>query len=180
VADQPFAFGRTATQPRHVGFGRRLIDEDQSRRIEPALAALPPPARLRNIGTVLFGRMERLFLYVSPILAKTQWMAATVHPKPKRCLISASVRSGSLATSCFISPPRSGINFSLRPQYRYLARKSPVRALCAKSFFTIPNDTLNRFATSSLVPSCASHAATILSLKSSDICFFIPPLYSNL
>jgi hypothetical protein len=39
--------------------------------------------------------MERLFLYVSPILARTQWIAATVHSHPNRCLISSSVRSGS-------------------------------------------------------------------------------------
>lgn len=81
---------------------------------------------------------------------------------------------GLLVHQLFNLPAALRSSFALRPQYRYLARKSPVRALCAKSFFTIPNDTLNHFATSTLVPSYASQAATILSRKSSDICFFIP------
>jgi hypothetical protein len=176
VTNQPFTFGRPAAQPRHVRLGRRLVEEDQPGRIDPALAASPAPARFGNIGPVLLGRMECLFLYVSPILARTQWIAATVYASPSRCLISSSVRSGSFATNCFICRPCSGSNRAFRPQYRYLALRSPVRALCASSFFTIPNDTLNRLASSSLVPSFSSYAATIRSLKSNDIGFFISSL----
>ena len=69
--------------------------------------------------------------------------------------------------------PCLGSSPGLRPQNRYLGLKSPVRFLCAKSFFTIPSDTLKRFATSSLVPSFPSYTATILSLRSNDIGFFI-------
>jgi hypothetical protein len=104
----------------------------------------------------LFGGMERLFLYVSPSLLTTQWMAATVQSKPSRSFISTKVTSGSLATSAFSAAPCRGISFALRPQKRYLGLRSPVRLFCCNSFFTIPNDTLNRFATSSLVPSCRS------------------------
>ena len=117
VAHQSFAFGRTTTQPGHVGLGGRLVDEDQPRRVEPTLAAPPSPPRLGDILAVLLGRMERLFLYVSPILVKTQWIAATVHFSSRRCLISASVRSGSLATNALSCSPCSGISFALRPQY---------------------------------------------------------------
>ena len=100
--------------------------------------------------------MERLFLYVSPNLVRTQWIAPIVHPKPSRCLISSSVTSGSFSTSRRMLSPCPGSSHALRPQNRYLGLKSPVRLLCANSFFTIPSDTRNRFATSSLVPSFPS------------------------
>jgi hypothetical protein len=100
--------------------------------------------------------MERLFLYVSPSLLTTQWIAATVQSNSKRSFISASVMSGSRAMSCFSFIPCLGISFAFRPENRCLGLKSPVLALCPSSFFTIPTDTLKRFATSSLVPSFAS------------------------
>ena len=100
-------------------------------------------------------------------------MAATVYSRPSRCLISSSVRSGCFPTKSLICRPCSGSSRAFRPQYRYLDLKSPVRALCANSFFTIPNDTRNRFAISSLVCSPSSYAATSRFLKSSDIGFFI-------
>jgi hypothetical protein len=100
--------------------------------------------------------MERLFLYVSPSLLTTQWIAATVHPSSSRSFISASVRSGSRAISCFSFAPWSGINLAFRPENRCRGLRSPVLARCPNSFFTMPTDTLKRFATSSLVPSLAS------------------------
>lgn len=105
VADQSLALGRTAPQSRQIGFGGRLVDEDQPRRVERAL--LPPPAAPgpRHVRPVLFGRMERLFLYVSPSLLTTQWIAATVQLSSSRSFISASVRSGSCAISCFSFAP---------------------------------------------------------------------------
>ena len=72
VTDQPLAFGRAAAQARHIGLGRRLVDEDEPGRVERSLAAFPAPAGLGDIGPVLLGRMERLFLYVSPSLVSTQ------------------------------------------------------------------------------------------------------------
>jgi hypothetical protein len=62
MADQTLPARRAATQPGHIGLGRRLVDEDRSRRIESALATLPAASFLRDIGPVLLGRMERLFL----------------------------------------------------------------------------------------------------------------------
>lgn len=156
VADQSLAFGRTAAQPRQIGFGGRFVDEDQPRRVERALAPLPAASGPRHVRPVLFGRMERLFLYVSPSLLTTQWMAATVQSNSRRPFISASVRSGSRAMSCFSFIPWLGISLAFRPENRCRGLKSPVLALCPSSFFTIPTDTLKRFATSSLVPSFAS------------------------
>jgi len=71
MADQSFAPGRTTAQTRHVGLGRRLVDEDESRRVEPSLAAFPSTPGLGDVRPVLFGRMESLFLYVSPSFAST-------------------------------------------------------------------------------------------------------------
>lgn len=79
-----------------------------------------------------------------------------MHSSPNRCFISSKVTSGSFSTNLRIRSPCSGSNRALRPQYRYRTLKSPVRLLCANSFFTIPSDTLKRFATSSLVPAFSS------------------------
>jgi hypothetical protein len=153
MTDQSLAFGRTAPQAGQVCFGRRFVDEDKPRRLERALAAFPVAAGLGDVGPVLLGRVERLFLYVSPSLPSTQWIAPIVQPKPNRCLISSKVTSGSLATNCRMLSPCSGSSRPLRPQNLYLGLRSPVRLFCANSFFTIPTDTLKRFANASLVPS---------------------------
>jgi hypothetical protein len=51
-----------APQRRHIGFGPSLIDEHQAGRIDPIpiLGPLRPPAG--DIGTILLGRYQRLFL----------------------------------------------------------------------------------------------------------------------
>ena len=59
-----------APQPSHVGFGSRLVQEDQPRRVEAPLAPPPRPAGLRDVGTVLLAGSERLFFKVSPIFSK--------------------------------------------------------------------------------------------------------------
>ena len=156
MADQSFAPRRTTAQERHVRLGRQLVDEDKPGRVERSLTALPPAPGLRDIGPVLFGRVERLFLYVSPIRVSTQWIAPIVQSKHSRCVISSRVTSSSRSTSCRMLFPCSGSSRALGPQNRYLGLKSPVRLFCANSFFTIPTDTLKRFATSSLVPSAPS------------------------
>jgi hypothetical protein len=79
--------------------------------------------------------------------------------------------------SLWSAGPCSGSTRAFRPEYRCRGLKSPVRSLCTNSFFTIPSDTLNRCATSALVPSCPSYAATIRSLKSNDNVLLIPVLY---
>jgi hypothetical protein len=153
MTDQPFPIGRTTVQARHVRFGGRLVDEDKPGRVEPALAPLPATPRLGDVGPVLLGRMERLFLYVSPSLDNTQWIAPTVQSNPSRCLISSKVTSGSCSTSSRILLPCSGYSRSLRPQIRYIGLKSHVRLFFDRSFFTMPTDTFKRLSTSSSVPS---------------------------
>lgn len=71
MADQAFPSRRGGTQSSPISLGRRLVDEDQSRRIEPALALVPAAAFLRDVGTVLFGRIEGIFLYVRPSFTGT-------------------------------------------------------------------------------------------------------------
>jgi len=100
--------------------------------------------------------MERLFLYVRPSLLTTQWIAATVQSNSSRLFISASVRSGSRPMSCFSFAPWAGISLPFRPENRCRGLRSPVLARWPSSFFTMPTDTLKRFATSSRVPSFAS------------------------
>jgi hypothetical protein len=97
VVDQTLPTKRAPSQTRQVGLGCRLVDEDQPRRIETALAALPSPSRLGDVWSVLLGCMERLFLYVRPIWPKAQWIAAIEHSSFSRSFISASVKSGSFA-----------------------------------------------------------------------------------
>ena len=65
---------RATAQAGHVCFGSRLVEEDEEDelcRIEPTLLPTPPAPGLRDVGPVLFGRMECLFLYVRSIAAKT-------------------------------------------------------------------------------------------------------------
>lgn len=71
VADQPFALGRAAAQSGQISFGGRLVDEDEPGGIESSLGPPPLAARLDDIGPVLFGGMERLFLYVRPSFTNT-------------------------------------------------------------------------------------------------------------
>lgn len=56
-------------QAGHVGLGPAFIDEDKSRRVEPALEPPPLLAGLQDIGAVLLAGAERLFLYVSSMAA---------------------------------------------------------------------------------------------------------------
>jgi hypothetical protein len=59
-----------AAPPGQIRFGPGFVQEDQPRRIEAALPPPPGPARFGDIRTVLLTGPERLFLYVSRILAR--------------------------------------------------------------------------------------------------------------
>ena len=63
---QTLAARGSSAQARHVCFGRRFVDEDEPARLEAALFRLPLLLSGGDIGPVLFGRVERLPLYVSP------------------------------------------------------------------------------------------------------------------
>lgn len=68
--DQPFSPRRASAQAGHVRFGGRLLKEDELRGIEPTLLPAPAAPGLGDVGPILFGRMERLFLYVRSIAAR--------------------------------------------------------------------------------------------------------------
>ena len=55
----------------HDRLGRRLIKEDEPQRFEASLDLAPDEAGSGDIRTGLFRRAESLFLYVSPMSAKT-------------------------------------------------------------------------------------------------------------
>ena len=65
----PRAARRATPQAGHVGLRPLFIKEDEPRGVEAALPPAPLPAGLRDVGTLLFAGMERLFLYVSPSAA---------------------------------------------------------------------------------------------------------------
>jgi hypothetical protein len=71
VRVHPLPTGSASAQPRHVGFGSRLIQQDQFFGVQPRLPPPPGPPRPRDVGTILFAGAECLFLYVSPIFART-------------------------------------------------------------------------------------------------------------
>ena len=52
---------RPAAQPRHVGLGPGLVDEDEARRIKLALMGLPALAFSRDVGTILLGGEQGFF-----------------------------------------------------------------------------------------------------------------------
>ena len=58
-------------QAGQIGFGTRFVQENQFGRVQTALPTPPGAARPRNVRTVLLAGMECLFLYVSPIFART-------------------------------------------------------------------------------------------------------------
>ena len=55
---QSLALARASLQPRHVGGGPRLVDEDEALRIEIELVVEPLSAPLQDVGPVLLGRVR--------------------------------------------------------------------------------------------------------------------------
>jgi len=56
-----FAFGAAAMRARHVGLGPRLIEEDETRRIELSLMSLPAFTPPGDVRTILFGCVQAFF-----------------------------------------------------------------------------------------------------------------------
>jgi len=69
AGDQALASGCPAVLPNHVGLDRGLVQEEQPAWGQAGLLLLPVRTRSRDVRTVLFGGMQRLFLCVSPSLA---------------------------------------------------------------------------------------------------------------
>ena len=64
--DQALAPRAAAVAARHVGGGAGLVEEDEARRVHVALPAAPAPALGGDVGPVLLGRPQRLFLCRRP------------------------------------------------------------------------------------------------------------------
>ena len=64
--DHALASCSAAKQSGHVGLDPGLVDEDQPPRLQPGLLLAPVSAGRGNVGAILLGRTERLFLNVSP------------------------------------------------------------------------------------------------------------------
>jgi hypothetical protein len=66
-----FPTGAAAAQSRHVRFGRRLVEKDESGGNESFLNLAPDPAGAGDVRSGLFCGAERLFLYVRPMSTST-------------------------------------------------------------------------------------------------------------
>src|SRR4051812_28576975 len=106
--DQAPATSGAPTKPNHVGFGRCFVNED-----EPSQLCLPPlsPPRFacrHDIGTILFGGVQRLFFNVRSSLASVSQIRVVLASIPcvsnSHTFISASVASGVEATCSLIAP----------------------------------------------------------------------------
>ena len=94
LREQPLPLGRTPAKTRHVRLGPGLVDEDQAAYIELFSACFPVFSSLRDIGTVLLSRVDRLFLKEMPIFMRAVQTADSLHPTPRRSWSSLSVASG--------------------------------------------------------------------------------------
>ena len=100
---QPQPAGGPAIAERHVGAGPGLVDEDEAIGVERGLPPDELAPRFGDIGAVLLGGVQALFLSVSlcaltnrhTVLSPT----VTPHDAASASRISAKVRSGCLATS---------------------------------------------------------------------------------
>jgi hypothetical protein len=99
AAAQALSAPATAVASGHVGRRAGFVDENELQRIEVELAFEPHPASLTDVGTILFARVRRLFLYVMSWRSKKRQIidGETFSPRARsrRSQISTSVRSGS-------------------------------------------------------------------------------------
>src|SRR5580698_9197100 len=106
--DQAPATPGASTEPDHVGFGRCFVNENEL--FQFGLPPLSPSglARRHDIGTILFGSVQRLFFSVRSSLPSVSQIRVVLASVPcvsnSQTFISASVRSGVEATCSLIAP----------------------------------------------------------------------------
>ena len=61
LGDEALAAGAAAVGSGHVGLGPSLVDEDQARRIKPALIFLPLRPSPGDVGAILFSGVQAFF-----------------------------------------------------------------------------------------------------------------------
>ena len=75
-ADRTSPFRGTGVEPRQLGRGAHLVQEHPTPWVKVALPN-PPTAALENdVGAILLGSPQRLFLRVQPISFTSEWMVA--------------------------------------------------------------------------------------------------------
>ena len=100
--DQALASGTPAVLADHVGRGAGLVEENEGGRVHEALPQLPQLAPRRDVGAILLGRPQRLFLCVRPSLPSIVQIAdfeTAIPREASSALISASVVSLRVAVS---------------------------------------------------------------------------------
>src|SRR5262249_32622097 len=131
AGDQALTARGTPVRPHHGGGGPGLVEEDQMRRIQLRLLALPGSARRGDIRPILLAGLERLFLRGQPKACKKRPMAdrLTVMPSPVNCARNSSnVASGRSASkartraswaasaNAFLPPIGAGATLPVRSQ----------------------------------------------------------------
>ncbi len=90
--DQALAPGVPAVVTHHLGAYSGLVDEHEGRRVHERLPAAPQPAVLRDVGPVLLGSPQRLFLCDRP---RRRSVAQIVVSEPASIPRSPSLRCNS-------------------------------------------------------------------------------------
>jgi hypothetical protein len=94
VLHHALSAGGSPAQPRHVRFGSRFIDKNESRRVDATPLNPPPCSLLLYVVALLLGRLERLFLSVNFNARRARIIAPLLIVTPNRSFNSRSVASG--------------------------------------------------------------------------------------
>ncbi len=98
LGKQALAARRTTIESGHLGGGAGLIDKDELVGIDEGLRRPPDPAPRGDIGTVLLGRAQCLFLNDSPRRSTADHIAPLLNQTPcsskSHVCKAARVRSG--------------------------------------------------------------------------------------
>lgn len=99
-AGQSFAFRCPSTQWSHVRLHPSLVDEDQARRVDPALMALPPVAAALHVRAFAFIGDQRLFLKLNPQLRRNRQTVSWLTSSPRSASLSCSIASVTCGQAC--------------------------------------------------------------------------------
>jgi hypothetical protein len=132
--DQARAERAAAVAPGQVGGGAGLVEEDEARRVHEALPDAPPPALAGDVGAVLLGRDQALFLWSRPSRRSALWLVESPARTPQRrcssAWSSASVMSGVAVTSLRRLASWGARSGRRRPPYRAGAALPVARTRC--------------------------------------------------
>src|SRR5215207_9230217 len=170
----PLAAPGPGEAARHARVDAALVDEDQLAGVEAAGGDLPAPGGtlLGEVGAVLFGGPERLFLRGQPRRWSARHSAEGLHRRPVRAA-SPSASSASVASPRSASTPSSAARASPppssgRPPLAGLAARRPSSRACRSRSCSVDTPTAKRRATSARLPSRRSRATSARSRRSAE------------